>query len=128
MHFVRRAVIAFEIKAFCRQCIRNIGHRIVYGCLHISDIGRIGRRISAAGYVRDGLVIRIEAVIGYIGLSAYGQSVIIDHRIARCDAVHFHVFRQFDIQRICPVGYHADISVCQLRCICHTADDIRLFA
>ena len=81
--------------------------------------------VSHIGYL---LVIRIEAVIGHIGLSAYGQSVVIDHRIARCDAVHFHVFRQFDIQRICPVGYHADISVCQLRCICHTADDIRLFA
>ena len=80
--------------------------------------------ISHIGYF---LVIRIDAVIGYIGLSTYGQPVIIDHRIARCDAVHFHVFRQFDIQRICPIGYHADISIRQLRCICHTADDIRLF-
>ena len=81
--------------------------------------------VSHIGYF---LVICIDAVIGYIGLSAYGQPVIIDHRIARCDAVHFYIFGQFDIQRICPVGYHADISVCQLRRICHTADDIRLFA
>ena len=96
--------------------------------LHISDIGCIGICRSATGHIRNRRIIRIDTVICHIGLSAYGQSVVIDDRIARCDAVHFHVFRQFNIQRICPVGYHADISVCQLRCICHTADDIRLFA
>ena len=96
--------------------------------LHISDIGCIGICRSATGHIRNRRIIRIDAVIRHIGISAYGQSVVIDDRIARCDAVHFHVFGQFDIQRICPVGYHADISIRQLRCICHTADDIRLFA
>ena len=124
MHFIGHAVIAFKIKTFCCQCICDIG----YSCLYIANIGRVAVCRSAAGYVRDGLVIRVEAVIRHIGLSAYGQPVVVDDRIARCDAVHFHVFRQFDIQRICPVGYHADISVCQLRRICHAANDIRLFA
>ena len=96
--------------------------------LHISDIRCIGIYRSATGHIRNRRIIRIDAVIGYIGLSAYGQPVVVDDRIARCDAVHFHVFRQFNIQRICPVGYHADISVCQLRRICYAANDIRLFA
>ena len=63
--------------------------------------------VSHIGYF---LVIRIEAVIGYIGLSAYGQAIVVDNRITRCDAVHFHVFRQFDIQRAVS-GYYADIPV-----------------
>ena len=63
--------------------------------------------VSHIGYL---LVIRIDAVIGYIGLSTYGQPVIIDHRIARCDAVHFHIFSQFHIQRAVS-GYYADIPV-----------------
>ena len=96
--------------------------------LHISDIGCIGICRSATGHIRNRRIIRIDTVICHIGISAYGQSVVIDDRIARCDAVHFQIFGQFDIQRICPIGYHADISVCQLRCICHTADDICLFA
>ena len=124
MHFVGCAVIAFKIKTFCCQCICNIG----YSRLYVADISRVAVCRSAAGYIRDSLVIRIDAVIRHIGISAYGQSVVIDDRIARCDTVHFHVFGQFDIQRICPIGYHADISICQLRRICHTADDIRLFA
>ena len=79
--------------------------------LHITDIGSVGRRISAAGYIRDDCVIGIDTVIGYIGLSAYGQPVIIDDSVTCCNAVHFHVFGQFHRQRICPIGYHADISV-----------------
>ena len=63
--------------------------------------------ISHIGYF---LVIRIEAIIRHIGLSAYGQTVIIDHRIARCDAVHFHIFGQFDIQRTVS-GYYTDVPI-----------------
>jgi len=106
----------------CRRLCRTADGRIQL--IHIDGIGS-GRTGCHVGNL---LIVGIEAAVVDIGLSAYMDAVVVDHRIARCDAVHFHVFRQFDIQRIFPVGYHADISVCQLRRICHAADNIRLFA
>ena len=64
----------------------------------------------AVSHVGDLLIVCIETVFVDIGLSVNGQTVIIDHRAACCDTVHFHIFSQFHIQRAVS-GYYADIPV-----------------
>ena len=93
---------------------------------HISDIGCVAVCRSAAKHVRNRRIIGINAIRSNESLSTYGQAIIINHRAACCDTVHFYIFGQFDIQRICPVGYHTDIIIAQFRLISHATNDIRL--
>ena len=65
--------------AVCLVICSTACHILVFrrhNTVDIADIGRIGRRISAAGYVRDLLVPRIDAVFIDIGISVDGQAAV----------------------------------------------------
>ena len=65
--------------AVCLVICSTACHILVFrrhNTVDIADIGRIGRRISAAGYVRDLLVPRVDAVFIDIGISVDGQAAV----------------------------------------------------